>query len=208
MSKVLTPTASYDLITIPTNGDSAEQGGIEPGFQELTDHDAWLLGKIAPTSLTQPVIAVAFSAGGEWTVTATNSTQVGGPSCSGTSASERVFLELTQLISGSVITQIDVGIRNDDGPHTGVPAVPCQAQLYIVDNTTGIMSAVGSAADDPGTVAGDFDVFREIQVVGLSQTIDRSRYRYLVRVQSESGSNSVLGTKIACVTVTQTAPTS
>lgn len=110
--------------------------------------------------------------------------------------------ELGTLVNGQTLTSVKLTVKPAAG-HGGQPVVLPELALYKI-GATGSSATIGIAATytwvDIATYEGGF----YLQVSGLTEVIDRTGYRYMAIVKSESGGNSVAGTELICLSATMT----
>jgi hypothetical protein len=106
------------------------------------------------------------------------------------------------LPHGATLTAVAVYL--DGAAHGGAwpPANMPKARVSRVSsgNTETVIGAESTDASNQVT----FEISHPISVTGLSEVIDRTLYRYNVRLQSESGANGIVGAQYVSTSCTYT----
>ena len=213
--KDLTPTASYDTVRCPENGDAAEQAAWEPGLQELTDHDAYLLARadgqhalvmaaLCPVTIVQPLIGHeegAYAAQYHFTTGSLSHF-----TSDSTNANEYLYLPLSNLVHGATLQTVSVAVDGGTS-YSGTPASVNSYLVYREEFATGSTWQIGSA-NDPATYGGapDMTDYRLITTATIGEVIDLETYRYYVLFWHESGANAHDGVRIFGCRVTLLQP--
>lgn len=106
--------------------------------------------------------------------------------------------------NGATITAVKVAIEGAAPAH--IPSDRPQIYLYKVDLELGTSTLIGSAIDGSGA-GGDYILLHDISLTGLSEVVNASKHRYVVRVEGEGSTGGVLGLKVCAPRVTFTRAT-
>jgi hypothetical protein len=75
--------------------------------------------------------------------------------------------------------------------------------LTVVRHVIPAHTSIGSSTDSSASVVA-YEATHSITVSGLSETVDRTLYRYSARLEGEAGSNFVAGLQALAVSCTYT----
>jgi hypothetical protein len=112
-----------------------------------------------------------------------------------------LHLDLTDLPDGQVLDSVTVKY-DPAGGHGGLPVMPV-VTVYSVD-VTGATASLGTKTDDSADVP-TYEASHNITVSGIAHTIDKTTYRYIVRVQAEGAvyiADAIVRGLSAAVTIT------
>lgn len=104
------------------------------------------------------------------------------------------------LPHGATLTQVYVRVLPSAG-HGGLPGT--MPVVSVIRHAMPAHTSLGSATDNSANV-GAYEAVHNISVSGLSVSVDRSLYRYSVRLAGESGANFVAGMQAFAVVCTYT----
>lgn len=98
---------------------------------------------------------------------------------------------------GSTLTAVTVPTLPASGHTTATPVGMPSAQVKKIAIATGVATNVGGSVSDPTTSSiGAYEAYHTWSITGLAEVIDRSLYRYVVVVTSESGTHALTGSTI------------
>lgn len=104
------------------------------------------------------------------------------------------------LPHGAVLTSVSVRVVAETG-HGALPAT--MPAIHLIRHASPAHTSLGSASDSSGT-PGAYESTHNITISGLSVTVDRTLYRYSVRLSGEAGANFVAGLQAFTVSCTYT----
>lgn len=104
------------------------------------------------------------------------------------------------LPHGVVLTAVSVRVMGATG-HAGLPGT--MPTIHVIRHVMPAHTSLGTASDTSASV-GAYEDVHSITVSGLNVTIDRTLYRYSVRLHGETGANFVLGLKAFAAICTYT----
>jgi hypothetical protein len=122
---------------------------------------------------------------GEWTV-------LQGAMASNVSQGTYIYVPL-DLPHGATLTSVVVYLH-PAGAHGALPANMPKIRVSRV-GIGGTETVIGAETADGSALVVTYEAAHAISVSGLSEVIDRSASRYLVRLQAESGANFIAGCK-------------
>lgn len=104
---------------------------------------------------------------------------------------------------GSVITACSLAYDGMDGGRPGLPTMPVIHMCQV--SAAGALTAWGPGTDTSATVVA-FEAWHVITLSALAITVDRTQYRYMIRLTPETGGgpNQVAGARAAHPTTTCT----
>lgn len=102
---------------------------------------------------------------------------------------------------GAVLTAVSVRVAAVGG-HGGLPGT--MPRIFVTrHNDTGAHTSLGNQIDTSAST-GTYQTAHDITLSGLSETIDRTLYRYSARLTGEAGANFIAGLRAVYVSCTYT----
>lgn len=205
MSHSLTEVASFDAaIVVPDDGDAEGAASVQTPLQSLANRTKFLNAHSqASTTETRGMpFLLGFNSG--WSVQSADNT-VTENAAGGSSDVANLMLELP---NGQALTAITVNIKPATGAaHSSAPNPMPTIKAWAVSLSGGAVTQLGATTADVFTTQAAYEAAHPITISGISHTIDRTAFRYLVQVFGEGATNGVAGLKIISATATWTRTT-
>ncbi len=169
-----------------------ELGGLGLKLSETTGAASNL--QLASRSVTRFQNIPWIAGSGDWTV-------LQGGMASNVTLGDYLYVGL-DVPHGATLTSVTIYI-NPDGAHVGLPANMPRIRVSKI-GIGGTETVIGVETTDATAFLVVYEAAHTITVSGLSEVIDRTAYRYNVRLQSESGANALAGMEYILTSTTCT----
>jgi hypothetical protein len=179
-------------------------GGTLDAIGPATFSDLTMVGttnvQLAPRSITRVSELPAFQVGTDWLVGA--STQYI-ENTSSSNQGQHTLLFPLHIPHGAKLTAVSISV-DGGGPHAAVPATKPSLRVVRMKLTDGSVAQLGNITTDPSSSPAALDAPHTITVSGLSETVDRTAYRYHAYFVSDFGANATRNATVFGPSVTYT----
>lgn len=211
MSHTYTPDPDHNptTTTLPDDGDDEDAASVNTPLEDVADKAAYTQKHYpldttytvdrVQTNLVYPVTADnAAPATQQWFLNPGSAwTQTDVTVAIGAS----IYQEL-DLPDGCVLQNVFVRLKGETAvPHSALPAQLPQARVFKVNAVTGVSTALSALTTDPAATQPIYDGAHEIPIFSIGATVDRTSFRYLVKITGESGANAQAGLQLLATLV-------